>query len=151
MLKTLKDYILLVVRPSWKPLLWGIMVLVALGVASNVFARDWVSYDGLDQSIEHVERNRANFRPENVEYCNEMINIGRLAIQMRDEGLTKQDALDDLHNSRSSIKKKHGDTFEQSIYLEFERMIQTVFRHPKMDVEAYNQQFFAECIVIGRY
>ncbi len=151
MLKTLKDYILLIVRPSWKPLLWGIVAMIALGVASNVFARSWVPYDGLDQSIEYVERNRSNLRPKDVEYCNGMINIGRLAILMRDEGLKLQDALDDLRNSHSSIKKKHGNTFEQSTYLEFERMIQTVFRHPKMDVEAYNQQFFAECITIGIY
>ncbi len=54
MFKTITDYILLVVVPSWKPLLLGVAVLVAVGIASNVFAARGSQYYGLDRSIAYV-------------------------------------------------------------------------------------------------
>lgn len=98
-----------------------------------------------------VEQNQDRFAPESVARCMSFIGIGQKAIEMRDEGMTLKSAIADLNNSRKLVEKEKGARMLQPIYLEFSRMIYTVFRHPEMDLEQYNHQFFAECMALGGY
>lgn len=98
-----------------------------------------------------VEANRDLLPKEDVDYCNNIIRTGHEAIAMRDEGLTLEDTLADLDKSVEVQEKKHKTRLRREVYLELERMIRTVFRHPDMTIEEYNRQFFAECISVGRY
>ena len=98
-----------------------------------------------------VEQNRDRFPTESVERCKRSIGVGQQAIKMRDEGMTLKSAIADLNNSRKVVEKEKGVRMSQPFYLELSRMIYTVFRHPKMDLEQYNRQFFAECMALGGY
>lgn len=98
-----------------------------------------------------VEQNRELFPEEAVNKCTNFIGVGREAILMRDEGISQESALLDLHNSVKVLEKEHSVHIPHYYYLELERMIRTVFRHPDMDVDQYNRQFFAECMAMGGY
>lgn len=105
----------------------------------------------LSDATRFVTNNKDNYNKELVVSCMKSTTVGRLAILSRDDGLTEKTALEDLDNSIKTQEKIHGERLQQSTRLEFERMVRTVFRHPNMNEQEYNQQFFVECMYMRGY
>jgi len=133
-----------------KTTLFYVALFIGSLVAFNAHAYDRLYYN---DAIEYVERQKLlnMLDDEEAEYCNNIIGVGQEAILMRDEGHNQVFVLEDLENSRKALEFEAGARMRQDVYIEMSRMVYTVFRYPNMDVEEYNQQFFAECIALGGY
>lgn len=83
-----------------------------------------------------------------IQYCDGKVNVGMTAVARRDTGVSEKDSLAILQAGNANLKK-NNNIIPRHVYLEYERMLRTAYRHPKSTkVELYDR-FYKECLAMG--